>query len=158
MTLSQEKLEQLQKQFPKDMPAGAILALAERLPEGMPIEQIMGQMAGIAATLPLKTLPDGEICRQVIWELQEQADRKTRTQPGNPKKIVRDFYDSLLLEMRLMGASVPVLEKELFGKRFSAPVMTAALSHMGVSSGKKQNGGICSGGKGTESAALGRNV
>ena len=134
MVLSQEKLERFQRQFPEDMPANAIRALAERLPDDMPLERIMGQMAEIAADLPLKTLPEGEICRRIIWTLQENADKKMKNHPGNPKKIVRDFYDSLLLEMRLMESSVPALDKVLFGHHFSAPVMTAALSHLGVSS------------------------
>lgn len=50
---------------------------------------------------------------------------------SNPDKITRDYFDSLLLETRYLDSVIPSTEMELFGERFSSPIMTAALSHLG---------------------------
>ena len=49
---------------------------------------------------------------------------------GDSNKITRDFFDSLLLEMRHIDSELPSTEFELFGEKFSTPIMTAALSHL----------------------------
>lgn len=54
------------------------------------------------------------------------------TNPASSKEITRAYFDSLLLEMRLMDSDVPNTEFELYGKKFATPIMTAALSHLGV--------------------------
>ncbi len=45
--------------------------------------------------------------------------------------ITRAYIDSLLVEVRHLDAVMPSTEMTLFGKTFSTPVATAALSHMG---------------------------
>lgn len=52
--------------------------------------------------------------------------------PASSKEITRAYFDSLLLEMRLMDSVVPSTELELYGEKFSTPIMTAALSHLGT--------------------------
>lgn len=47
---------------------------------------------------------------------------------GNSAKITRDYFDSLLVEMRMMDAVNATTQMTLFGESFSTPVMTAALS------------------------------
>lgn len=54
-----------------------------------------------------------------------------KTKPGDSNQITREYFDSLLLEMRHLDGALPVTELELFGERFCTPVMTAALSHLG---------------------------
>ena len=49
---------------------------------------------------------------------------------GNSNAITRAYLDSLLIETRYMNAVNPSTEFELYGERFSSPVMTAALSHL----------------------------
>lgn len=49
---------------------------------------------------------------------------------GDSEKITRDYFDSLLVEMRHMGAVEPSTEFEVYGERFSTPIMMAALSHL----------------------------
>ena len=49
---------------------------------------------------------------------------------SDSNEITRDYFDSLLLEMRLIDSDLPSLELELFGYTFATPVMTAALSHL----------------------------
>ncbi|MCL2059410.1 MAG: alpha-hydroxy-acid oxidizing protein [Oscillospiraceae bacterium] len=49
---------------------------------------------------------------------------------GDSVKITREYFDSLLLEMRLIDSDLPSIEYELFGSVFSTPIMTAALSHL----------------------------
>ena len=50
---------------------------------------------------------------------------------SNSDKITRDFFDSLLLETRYLDSTLPDTRLELYGRTFSTPVMTAALSHLG---------------------------
>lgn len=49
---------------------------------------------------------------------------------GDANQITREYFDSLLIEMRHIDAVKPNTQLELFGETFSTPVMTAALSHL----------------------------
>lgn len=49
---------------------------------------------------------------------------------GNSNRITRQYLDSLLIETRYMNSACPDLTMELYGKKFSSPIMTAALSHL----------------------------
>lgn len=48
----------------------------------------------------------------------------------NSDRITREYFDSLLIETRYLDSVIPDTSFELFGHRFSTPVMTAALSHL----------------------------
>ena len=51
--------------------------------------------------------------------------------PRNDSNLItREYFDSLLLEMRHIDAVKPAAETELFGETFSMPIATAALSHL----------------------------
>lgn len=66
-------------------------------------------------------------------KLMEQREKMCRlTNPASSKEITRAYFDSLLLEMRLMDSDIPNTEFELYGRRFATPIMTAALSHLGT--------------------------
>lgn len=54
------------------------------------------------------------------------ADRAKST-----KEITREYFESMILEMRLIDSVVPDTELELYGEKFQTPIMTAALSHLG---------------------------
>lgn len=71
--------------------------------------------------------------------------------------ISRAYLDSLLFEMRHIGAVLPDTSFELFGEHFSTPVTTAALSHLKgkdkngmveMAEGCAQNGAVCFAGMG----------
>jgi len=49
---------------------------------------------------------------------------------GDSNQITRDYFDSLLLELRQIDSVIPDTEFELYGENFSTPIMTAALSHL----------------------------
>ena len=49
---------------------------------------------------------------------------------GNSDQITRRYLDSLLVETRYLNSETPNMELELYGKKFSSPIMTAALSHL----------------------------
>ncbi len=49
---------------------------------------------------------------------------------GNSNVITRKYLDSLLVETRYMNSVSPDLTMDLYGRKFSSPVMTAALSHL----------------------------
>ncbi len=62
--------------------------------------------------------------------------------PASSKEITRAYFDSLLLEMRLMDSNIPSTEVEIYGKKFNTPIMTAALSHIGTFNPDMPNGMI----------------
>ena len=49
---------------------------------------------------------------------------------GDSDQITRDYFDSLLLEMRHIDSEKPDTSFSLFGETFATPIMTAALSHL----------------------------
>jgi len=49
---------------------------------------------------------------------------------GDANQITREYFDSLLIEMRHIDAVVPDTTLDLYGETFSTPVMMAALSHL----------------------------
>ena len=49
---------------------------------------------------------------------------------GNSNRISREYIESLRVETRYLDAVHPTLDFELYGERFAAPIMTAALSHL----------------------------
>jgi len=55
---------------------------------------------------------------------------ETSKRPYDSNLITRNYFDSLLLEMRHFDAVIPDTSFELFGEKFKTPVMTAALSHL----------------------------
>jgi hypothetical protein len=50
--------------------------------------------------------------------------------PGDSTKFTRDYFDSILVEMRHIDGVLPSTKLELYGETFSTPVMLAALSHL----------------------------
>ena len=56
----------------------------------------------------------------------KDVKKKARDSNG----ITRDYFDSLLLEMRHFDAVIPDTSFNLFGHEFGTPVMMAALSHL----------------------------
>jgi len=49
---------------------------------------------------------------------------------GDSNRITREYFDSLLVEMRHIDSVEPSTELKLYGKVFSTPIMMAALSHL----------------------------
>ncbi len=49
---------------------------------------------------------------------------------GDTNKITREYFDSLLIEMRHIDSVIPSTKLELYGETFDTPVMMAALSHL----------------------------
>lgn len=49
---------------------------------------------------------------------------------GDSNEITRQYFDSLLIEMRHIDSVIPSTTFELYGEKFSTPIMTAALSHL----------------------------
>lgn len=52
------------------------------------------------------------------------------TKPWDSNQITRDYFDSLLVEMRHIDAVIPSTKFELYGETFDTPIMMAALSHL----------------------------
>lgn len=50
--------------------------------------------------------------------------------PGSSDQITRNYFDSLLLEMRHLDGKKPDTTFQIYGKTFSTPITTAALSHL----------------------------
>ncbi len=51
---------------------------------------------------------------------------------GDSDEITRQYFDSLLIEMRHIDSVLPSTALELYGENFSSPIMTAALSHLKI--------------------------
>ncbi|HEY5563010.1 MAG TPA: alpha-hydroxy acid oxidase [Clostridiaceae bacterium] len=49
---------------------------------------------------------------------------------GDSNQITREYFDSLLIELRYIDSVIPSTTLELYGEVFSTPIMTAALSHL----------------------------
>lgn len=57
-------------------------------------------------------------------------EQKNKYRAGDSNQITREYFDSLLLELRYIDSILPSTTLELYGETFSTPVMTAALSHL----------------------------
>jgi len=55
----------------------------------------------------------------------------TKTDPSDSGLITRNYFDSVLIEERLIDSVVPDISAEMFGRRFDTPVVMPAFSHMG---------------------------
>lgn len=60
-----------------------------------------------------------------------------RIKMEDSNRITREYFDSLLIEMRHIGSVIPSTKLELYGETFDTPIMTAALSHL---DGTRKNG------------------
>ena len=49
---------------------------------------------------------------------------------SNSDEITRQYFDSMLLESRLLDTDLPSIETTIWGQTFSSPITTAALSHL----------------------------
>ena len=58
------------------------------------------------------------------------SDSETNSNPCDSNLITREYFDSLLVEMRHIDAVVPSTKLELYGETFDTPIMMAALSHL----------------------------
>ena len=55
---------------------------------------------------------------------------ETRRKPEDSNTMTERYFERILVETRYIDAVVPDTSVELFGRKFSTPVMTAALSHI----------------------------
>ena len=74
--------------------------------------------------------------------------REERPLRGDSIQLNRRYLDSLLVEGRIVGAAHPDTRATLFGREFSTPVATAALSHLkpgmaALARGAKEAGAAC---------------
>lgn len=49
---------------------------------------------------------------------------------GSSEQITREYFDSLLIEMRHIDGKKPDTSFRLYGEQFATPIMTASLSHL----------------------------
>ncbi len=127
-----EKMVMFEELLGEDFPYDVIEKLAAMVPDNIPPAGVVPMIAGAVKRLPAGLSGD-EIVRMVGEQMSGKAKenkKQAASQPGSTRTITRNYYDSLLLEMRLMGATEPSTEVEYFGYRFASPIMTAALSHM----------------------------
>jgi len=57
-------------------------------------------------------------------------DKEINNKPWDSNQITREYFDSLLVEMRHIDAVIPSTKLELYGETFDTPIMMAALSHL----------------------------
>ncbi len=129
MKLDREALEKLKEKIPSWIPDGAIEKLSAAFPDGMSADMIIGMLQEGLARVK-EGMNEDQIVQFVQRSLKEKNKGNDPTNAGNSKRITRAYYDSLLLEMRLMGTEEPDLSTRLLGQKMSSPIMTAALSHL----------------------------
>jgi len=61
---------------------------------------------------------------------------------SDANRITREYLDSILIEERLIGSTLPSLGIDLFGEHFDTPIMTPAFSHLHVFA-KERDDGMC---------------
>jgi len=61
---------------------------------------------------------------------EKKANDRDGARAGDSNRITREYFDSLLVEMRHIDAVVPSTKLELYGETFDTPIMSAALSHL----------------------------
>lgn len=113
------------------LPEQMIDRILSRLPEDVD-EHIGLMLAEMVRKMPAELPPEQKL-EAVLREMSNKArehEAQDGKHPGNTRAITRDYFDSLLIELRLMGQTEPKLETEIFGRQFRSPVMTAALSHL----------------------------
>lgn len=129
MNLSDQELKELRPMIASWISDDLIRNLFSMMSEKMEPE-----LAGSVLVSTLKQFPEGSDEEMILAVARKHLNREEGEnviKAGDAKKITRDYLDSLLLEMRLMGSTLPNTEIDLFGKVFSSPIMTAALSHLG---------------------------
>jgi isopentenyl diphosphate isomerase/L-lactate dehydrogenase-like FMN-dependent dehydrogenase len=65
-----------------------------------------------------------------INERKGYISMEQKTRAGDANNITREYFDSLLIEMRHIDAVIPNTSLNLYGETFATPVMMAALSHL----------------------------
>ena len=118
----------------KELSRGAVPeAVLREILKNIPSEDLMQQVLPHAAELMKKVNKDdapAAQAAQIMKTLSKQGEGKKAGDPGNSIAITRAYFDSLLVEQRLMDPVTPDTSMELFGEKFSSPIMTAALSHL----------------------------
>jgi 4-hydroxymandelate oxidase len=64
------------------------------------------------------------------WPGPEGLIPVTSGRADDANLINRRYLDSMMVEMRVIGAVEPNLETEIFGRKFSSPIMMPAFSHL----------------------------
>ena len=67
------------------------------------------------------------------------AEIKDRNTMGNVVRFTREYFDSIFVEERLVGAKKASLKMELFGEEFDSPIMTPAFSHLKTFASEREN-------------------
>ena len=66
---------------------------------------------------------------KIKWR-EKMRDKEMYNRPWDSNQITREYFDSLLVEMRHIDGVLPSTKLELYGETFDTPVMMAALSHL----------------------------
>ena len=67
----------------------------------------------------------------MTWKgIKNMREMEMKGNPWDSNAITREYFDSLLLEMRHIDAVIPSTKLELYGETFDTPIMMAALSHL----------------------------
>lgn len=130
MNVSREQIKILQDTLTEKVPDEVLVKVFEMFPDTMAFTMAQ-EIVFIALKGVSRDLPQEIMVERIKAKIKENSVEK-KEGPWSAKKITRDYYDSLLLEMRLMEAELPSTEFNLFGESFSSPIMTAALSHLGT--------------------------
>ena len=133
MKLTEEQISATLKFVGDTVTADFVQQVVEIFPDGAPFAYMQGPLVN-----SIKKRGEGVTVQQVQSDVKAELTAKKpaepgQKKPGDTKRITREYFDSLLIEQRLIDAVVPDTRTKLFGETFSSPITTAALSHLGKS-------------------------
>ncbi len=141
MKLNDEQMKQTLSLLDNQVSPEFLLSVMEHIAEA-PLAYVQGCL--IWSLRRQGNHPDvGQVVKDVTARIESRKPGPpAKKGPGDSRRITREYFDSLLIEQRLMGTCIPDTGIELFGETFSTPIMTAALSHLGPS-GPDRLDGMC---------------
>lgn len=129
-----EKMVDLQQRLGSVVSQETIEKLAAMIPDNVPPASVVPIIAGVVKQLPAGLSGD-EVVAEVGKQMKNKAQdnrAQAKDKAGSVRGLTRQYYDSLLIEMRLMGAKEPSTQMDFFGHTVSSPIMTGAMSHMSL--------------------------
>ncbi len=138
MKVTAETLSKAKAMLKVQIPDAVLQGLLEKIPNEEVMPMALGVMEQAIAEVPAGT-PAEQAVGLVMQKMQKLSASKRADAPGNPRQFTRQYFDNIWLEQRLLSAELPDTSMELFGERFSTPIMTAALSHLNIHGAAQEN-------------------
>lgn len=130
MKITEQQLAGTMAKLPEGIKEEYLQEIVEPFPPSTPYAMVEAPMIVIIRREQGKTAAE-DVRNEIISQLKAKKPASPGQNPGNTRAITRSYFEHLLIEQRLLGTSIPDTAVSYFGRTYSTPVMTAALSHLG---------------------------